>query len=179
MIQRAFTYLGYRYAKFQFRADVDAVQPLTDFFHTAKSMLVILPVGYEDALIAGTILRDVLKQRRSLHLTVIHNSTRETPLSELPRCEVVRLNPEDINRFSLPKKSIVQRLAAQHYDVAVNLNLDFILHTAYICKASRASVRVGCTHLASDVFYNVQVNLTTPASPHVLFKRFAECMAMF
>jgi hypothetical protein len=102
MIQRAFTYLGYRYAKFQFRADVDAVQPLTDFFHTAKSMLVILPVGYEEALIAGTILRDVLKLRRSLHLAVITTARRNSP-GELSRCEVVRLNPEDINRFFLPK----------------------------------------------------------------------------
>jgi hypothetical protein len=179
MMQRAFTYLGYRYAKYQFRADEDDVRDLTDFFRTAKSMLVILPVGYEEALIAGTILRDALKQHRNLQLTVIHNSTRETPLSELARCEVLRLNPGDINRFSLPKKPIMKRLADHKYDVAVNLNLDFILHTAYICKASRASVRVGCTHLASDVFYNVQVNLTTPASPHVLFKKFAECMAMF
>ena len=179
MIQRAFTFLGYQYAKYKFRGDVDEVRPMTDFFQTAKSMLVILPVGYEEALIAGTIVRDLLKQRRNLQLTVIHNSTRETPLSELSRCKVVRLNPEDISRFSLPRKSIIKSLAREKYDVAVNLNLDFILHTAYICKASRASVRVGCTHLASDVFYNVQVNLAKPASPHVLFKRFADCMAMF
>ena len=179
MIQRAFTYLGYRFAKFQFRSDVEVVQPMTNFFQTAKSMLVVLPVGYENALIAGTIMRDALKQHRGLTLTVIHNSTRETPLSELSRCEVVRMNPDDISRFSLPKKSLMQRLFRHPYDLAVNLNLDFILHTAYICKASRASVRVGCTHEAADVFYNVQLNLMKPASPHVMYKRFAECMAMF
>lgn len=179
MIQRAFTYLGYRYAKFQFRSDVDVVQPLTEFFKKAKNMLVILPVGYEDAVVAGAIMRDALKRLPGLSLTVINNSTRETPLSELSRCEVVRMNSEDVSRFSLPKKPLMQRLFARQYDVAVNLNLDFILHTAYICKASRAKIRVGCSHEAADVFYNVQLNLQPTSSPQVMYKKFAEYMLMF
>lgn len=179
MIERALTYLGFRYAKLQFRAETDTIQPLTEFFQKAQSVLVILPVGYEDAVLAGSILRDVLRGRHISHLTVINNSTRGTPLSELPRCEVVRFNRDDINRFSLPKQPLMQRILSRQYDVAVDMNLDFILHTAYICKASRAKVRVGCAHSAADLFYNVQVNLKRPNSPQALYRKFAEYVAMF
>ena len=89
------------------------------------------------------------------------------------------MNPEDIGRLSLPRKNLLQRLVNRQYDVAINLNLDFILHTAYICKASRANVRVGCSHEAADVFYNVQIHLATAASAQMMYKRFADCVAMF
>lgn len=179
MLERALTYIGFQFAKFQFRSDIDTVQPLTEFIQQADKMLVILPVGYEDAVLAGTCMREVLRRRHISHLTVINNSTRRTPLSDLPRCEIVRFNPDDINRFSLPRKPLMQRIFNRDYDVAVDMNLDFILHTAYICKASRAKVRVGCAHTAADIFYNVQVNLNRPNSSQALYRKFAEYVAMF
>jgi len=179
MIQRAFTYLGYKYARFQFRKDVDEVLPFTDFFRNARSMLVILPVGYEDAMIAGSLLRDALRGNPLLRVTVVHNSTRETPLGDLPRSEVVRMNPDDLTRFSLPRKPLLQRLLQRQFDVAIDLNLDFILHTAYICKASRAKVRVGRSHEGIDCFYNVQLNFVDAGQPQATYRKFIESIAMF
>jgi hypothetical protein len=179
MFEKAMTYFGYRFAKFQFRSDVDAVQPMTEFFRNAKSVLVVLPVGYEHAIIAGDALRNVCKHLKHLQLTVINNSTRETSLSEFAKCEVVRLNPEDLNSFSLPKKQVMQRIFSREYDVAIDLNLDFVLHSAYICKASRAKVRVGSAHAVADQFYNVQLKLRESGSPQEFYRKFAACMAMF
>ena len=71
------------------------------------------------------------------------------------------------------------RIFNREYDVAMDLNLDFVLHTAYICKASRARVRVGYSHSAADLFYNVQLNFDRNSSPQVLYKKFASCLAMF
>jgi ADP-heptose:LPS heptosyltransferase len=179
MFERALALVGYQFAKFQFRNEFDTVQPMTDFFSGAKNVLIALPVGYEEAIVASNALRAFRSRWLHLHLTVIHNSTRATSLIDFPKCEVVRIDPPEINKFSLPTKSLLQRIITRQYDVALDMNLDFVLHTAYICKASRAKVRVGFAHQASDVFFNVQLNLRRHGSPQSLYEKFASCLAMF
>jgi ADP-heptose:LPS heptosyltransferase len=103
-----------------------------------------------------------------------------TSLVDFPRHEVIRLEPTDVNRFFLPTKSLLQRLLQKEYDVAIDLNLDFVLHSAYICKATRARVRVGFAHhLYSELFFNVLFNLNTERTPKTTFEKFASCLSMF
>ncbi|MBI5020112.1 MAG: hypothetical protein HZB59_01615 [Ignavibacteriales bacterium] len=179
MFEHALAYVGLQFAKFQFRNDFDQPQPLTDFLRGAGNVLITLPVGYEDAIIAGNALRSFRERMKNIHITVVHNSTRETALANFPRCEIIRLDPPDINRFSLPTKTILQRIFKREYDVAIDLNLDFALHTAYICKASRAKIRVGFAGPVSDTFYNIILNLNKERTPQALYEKFAECLAMF
>jgi len=166
-------------ARLKFRSDRDAVQPFTGFLREAHNVLITLPTGYDNSVLAGTAIRAYRERLAHLHLTVVHNSTRATPLSEFPRSEVVRLDATDINRFSLPTHQLLKRIMTRQFDVAVDLNLDFVLHTAYICKASGARVRVGFKHSAADMFYNVQLNMNAQRSPQALYENFAACLAMF
>src|ERR1700741_895226 len=123
MFEPAMAYLGLQLAKFQFRSDVDQVQSMTDFLRSAKHVLITLPTEYENAVLASNALRDVRARRANLHLTVIHTSTRTTSLADFPNCEVIRIDPEDIGRFFLPKRLFLQRVLHRQYDVAVDLNL--------------------------------------------------------
>lgn len=179
MFDRLLLNLGFMFARLQFLTDVDRVQPLTEFIRGAKNVLILLPAGYEDAVLASNALFEICRELGHVHLTVVHTSTRATSLAVYPKCEVLRMDRGDLNRFCLPTRSLMKRIFKREYDVAMDLNLDFVLHTAYICKASRARVRVGCSHAASDLFYNVQLNLSRPSSPRVLYQKYADCMAMF
>ena len=179
MLERFLASLGLLFAKFQFRSDIDTPQPLTQFFRNARSVLITLPVGYDEAIIAGDALRAFRDQLSHLHFTVVTNSTRATSLSYFQKCEIIRIDPQDVNRLSLPTTSLLHRVITRQYDVAIDLNLDFVLHTAYICKASRAKVRVGFAHDVSDVFFNVQFLLNMQRTPRVLYEKFAACLAMF
>jgi ADP-heptose:LPS heptosyltransferase len=180
MLENALAYIGLQFSKFQFRNDFDHVQPLTDFFRTARNVLVTLPVGYDDAVVASKALRDFRARWDKQHMVVVHTSTRSTSLADFPNCEVVRIDPNDINRFSLPRASLLQRIFKNDFDVAIDLNLDFVLHTAYICKASRAKVRVGFIRPPiADVFFNVQMNITHQRTQQALYDKFAACLAMF
>jgi len=179
MFENAFRYLGLGVARFQFRSDVDTVQPLTTFFTGARSVLIMLPAGYEEAIVAGDAIHAFRNRLIHLNLTVVHTSTRATSLSDFPHSEVIRIGPTDVNRLYLPTKELLQRIIRRDYDAAVDLNLDFVLHTAYICKASRAKVRVGFVHPWSDTFFNVQFNLDKGRTPQVVYEKFAACLAMF
>jgi hypothetical protein len=179
MFENAYKYLGLQYAKIQFKSDIDQVQMFTEFMTGAKSALIVLPVGYEEANIASNAIRAHRKRLSHLHLTVVHSGTRATSLVDFPKCEVIRTIPTDVNRFFLPSKPLLQRVLVRPYDVAVDMNLDFVLHTAYICKASRAKVRVGLARGASDVFFNVSLNLQPRRTPEEVYDAYANSLAMF
>src|ERR1051326_3894679 len=104
MLEEAFAFVGLQVAKLQFRTDLDVVQPMTEFLKDARNVLIVLPTGYDNSVLAGTAIRAYRDRLMHLHLTVVHNSTRATPLSEFPRSEVVRIHSPDINRFSLPTR---------------------------------------------------------------------------
>ena len=178
-LNRVRSYLGMQYTRFQFRSTIDEVQSFTEFFSTAQSVLIALPVGYDAANLASEALEQFRQRLSHLQLTVIHNSSRYTSLTEFPKCEVIRLNPLDINKFSLPSKPLLKRVLSREYDVAMDLNFEFVLHTAYICRASRAKVRIGFAHPHADLFYNVQLNTQSAQTPQAMYGRFAACLDMF
>lgn len=171
--------LGLIAARFVFRNETDTVQPMTNFFTGAKNVLVVLPVGYDDAIVAGEALRKFRDRIPDVHLTVVHNSTRHTSLIDFLHCEVIRIDPPDINWFFLPRQNLLGRIPKRAYDAALDLNLDFVLHSAYICKASGARVRVGFAHPAGDSFFNVQLQFAGPRTAQALFTKYAGVLGMF
>lgn len=180
MLERLYKYVGLQFARFQFRNEIDKMQQMTNFMGRAKNVLIALPMGYNEANIASDAIRATREQFKHVNLAVINNSTRMTSLVDFPKCEVIRLDPVDLNRFFLPTKSLLQRVLCREYDVAIDLNLDFVLHTAYICKATRAGVRVGfACHPYSEMFYNVLLNLNTSRTPKAIYENFAACLSMF
>lgn len=179
-LEKIYKYAGLQVARFQFRNEVDKVQMMTDFMTGAKNALITLPVGYEEAIIASDAIRATRSKFHHVHLTVINNGTRMTSLVDFPHCEVIRLDPTDLNRFFLPTRPLLQRILQKEFDVAIDLNLDFVLHTAYICKAARARVRMGFAHHPySDLFFNVLLNVNTDRTPKAIYEKFAACLSMF
>lgn len=180
MLERPLTLIGLQFARFQFRSDFDTPQELTKFFTGARNVLVILPRGYDNAIHAGNALYRYRKELEHLHLTIIHTGTRETNLSSFLNSRIIRISPSDINRLSLPRRALMQQIFTKEYDVALDLNLDFVLHSAYICRASRAKVRVGFQRSSlADQFFNVRVELEPRRAPQRLYENFAACLMMF
>ncbi|HLF15682.1 MAG TPA: hypothetical protein VI932_12430 [Bacteroidota bacterium] len=180
MLERTFSLVGLQFAKFQFRSDFDTPQNMTNFFTGAKNVLVAMPRGYDNAVHAGNALHKYRDALNHLHLTIIHTGTRETNLSSFLHSQIIRITPADINTFSLPTRGLMQRIFLREYDVALDLNLDFVLHSAYICKASRARVRVGFQRSPlADLFFNVKVELTERRAPQSMYEHFAACLMMF
>jgi hypothetical protein len=162
-----------------FKNDVDQAQSLTDFFTGAKRALVLMPVGAEEAAIAAAALNKTTEHLKSVRLTVLNTSSRAVTLGDYTKCEMLRIDPPDINRFFLPTKSLLSRVLKAPFDVAIDLNLDFVLHTAYICKASRANVRIGFARPGADNYYNVQLQFNEPRTPQAVYEKFAASLTMF
>lgn len=171
--------IGVLYSRWHFRTAKDSVQDLTGFLQRSKSFLVILPNGYEEAQIAGNTLKKLFDVLKDIDLTVVTSGIRGTVLSDKHHSHVVRLSETDINRLFLPRKNVLRRICNRSYDVALDMNLDFQLHAAYICKASRAPIRVGILCPPGEHFFNVHLNLRPSQSPQQMYSQFARCLEMF
>lgn len=179
MIDKVRTSIGLLYTRWHFRKDHDDQQQLTDFFRRAKSVLVVLPYSYDNAVVAQNTLKKISGFHKNSHFTIVTIGRRAASVTNGRRSEVIRLDADQVKAFFLPRKRVLQRVCARPYDVAVDLNLDFVLHAAYICKASRAPVRVCMTRHHAELFFNVQVSLDRTATPHLIYERFARCLGMF
>lgn len=169
--------LGTTIARLQFRRRGDTVVSFTDSFSKGKRGLVVLPLTPSPHSLQPVLefLRRTIGETR---LTVVAEEHDSSVATVLPRAEVVRISIAEINRLYLPTRPILQRITARQYDVAVDLNLDFLLPSGYICRASNARIRAGFLRPGADLFYNLQVQ-AVPGEGRSLYDRFASCLQMF
>lgn len=170
--------IGLWYARWRLRNQKDFRQDFTSFMREARSILVVLPMVYEEAAIAGQALKKLIDGRSDLHLTIVTTGVRATPLN-YGRADVIRIDDVDLTPLFLPRSTVLHRVVAHQYDLAVDLNLDFVLHAAYICKASRAPIRVGVRKNHGETFFNVELRVDRSGSPQLDYSKFIELLSMF
>jgi len=171
--------IGLQFARFHFRRFPETVISFTDAISEAHDALLIMPLGNMQ-LLPTVIVIDVLKKRfREENITIVTGDGGHEVMRLLPHSPVVRILPTEITSFFLPRKDLVQRVNRRTYDVAIDLNLDLLLPSAYICKESRARVRVGFAGKQADTFYNLQIKQDPALSKQLVFDRLAKCLEMF
>ncbi|MDP2209354.1 MAG: hypothetical protein Q8K98_11400 [Bacteroidota bacterium] len=179
MFEHTLEYIGLQYTKFLHRKEKDTSQELTDFLTRSRSILIVLPVDYEDAQAAGNAFRTIRDTLENKEITIVTEGIRSTSLSELPKSKVIRISASHINKFFLPRQHFLERIRQAHFDVTIDLNLDFVLYAAYICKATDAKYRIGLADRAADTFYNVQFNFNKSQPASYIYQQFVQYLKMF
>jgi hypothetical protein len=171
--------IGFRAARFHFRKEPDEVISFTGSLTAADRVLLIMPLE-GGALFPVAPVIAVMKHRlaeENITIVTLEHSTEA--LTALPRSQIIRILPKEINLWFLPRRGFVDRLHRRTYDAAIDLNLDFNLPSGYICKESKARVRVGFAGNRADAFYNLQIQVNPAPSRTVLYERMAQCLQMF
>jgi ADP-heptose:LPS heptosyltransferase len=171
--------IGMQAARFHFRAAQETVISFSHSISTSDRLLVIMPLGQsagEGQTRVLTFLRDHFYEP---DITVIAPAGG-TPVERiLPRCRVLLVGPEDVTGFFLPRRSFLARVTERTYDLALDLNLDFMIPSAYICKESNARVRTGFSAHHADTFFNFQVRLEPASRREHAYDRLVQCLEMF
>lgn len=167
--------LGYQLARLQFRSKRDAPMTFTASLSGSKRILLVLPLTPVKDSPAPVL--DLLRTRYGEeHCTIVAEALDNGITALMPRSEIVRISAQDLTKLYHPPAGLLMHLGRRQYDAAIDLNLDFLLPSAYICKASGARVRVGFTRPAADLFFNLQVQ---PGTGPGLYQRLAACLMMF
>jgi hypothetical protein len=177
MFESARRSIGYQLARFTFRSKRDESMTFTGSLAASKQILLVLPfVPTQHS--TGPVIELLRSRYGEDHITVVANALDNGITALMPHSEILRISAQQITRFFHPPAALLQRISGKKFDAAIDLNLDFLLPSGYICKASGARVRVGFARPGADLFYNMQVQ-TGGTNGSGIYERLATCLKMF
>lgn len=171
--------IGAGLARMKFRKVQDPVISFSGVVSTARTVLVILPLDKRELLSAFQLIELLKKTFKEEHITVIGDERGQEIKRLMPRSHFILVRQTDVSTFFHPRKEFLAQLKSRAYDVAIDLNLDLVLPSAYICRESNARVRVGFAGPRADYFYNFQIQPDPTQSRSSIYDRVAKCLEMF
>lgn len=169
---------GLAYSRFHFRRQKDGATRFSSALSRSRRALVILP----ERPVAAQDLSEILSYlSRRFSADAIVYVVREDLSTTLPpeiSKQVSTYAFEDLTSFFTPRATLLRRLKSSTFDVAFDLNRDFFLPSAFLCKASSAAIRVSFTKDHADAFYNLQVRTHGSTSQNA-YAHLLKCLDMF
>jgi ADP-heptose:LPS heptosyltransferase len=171
--------LGFHVARFRLRKEPRDVVAFTIELSCAKRALLIMPLGGAEFLPTVLVIDMLRRKYGERNLTVVTDRQGIEVHRALPHSTFIHLLNTDLNALYLPHRNVLHQITQNSYDVAIDLNLDLILPSGYICRASAATVRIGFVRKHADVFYNFQIRPDSTLSRKLVYDRLAKCLQMF
>ena len=153
--------------------------PVERVLPRCRVVLVVMPLRFAQEDGQTHVLTFLREHFYEPDITVIAPSGGTPVVRVLPRCRVLHLGRRDVNAFFLPRRAFLAGLAERSYDLAIDLNLDFMIPSAYICKETNARVRTGFSALHADTFFNFQIRLEPGSQRPHAYDRLVRCLQMF
>jgi len=171
--------VGMRLARFHFRSSREQVISFGHSIATSDRVLVVMPLTATEEKGQARVLTFLREHFYEPDITVVAPGEGTPVERSLPRCRVVRIGAGDISAFFLPRRTFLAAVGERTYDLAIDLNLDFLMPSAYICKESNARVRTGFAAPGADAFFNFQVRLEEGKEGTHAYDRLLQCLQMF
>jgi ADP-heptose:LPS heptosyltransferase len=172
-------WLGMQTARYRFRAVRDPILAFRSAFSAARSALIVLPFDGEPApqlLDLAEALKTRFPQDR---ITIIAAEHQYDIGRLLPRSQVVRVPGRDLTSLFLPRADMTAAVTARQYDLAIDLNLDFVMPSGYICRVSGARIRMGYARAGAEHFFNFIIKRKPGMGRERAYHRLAEFLREF
>lgn len=169
--------VGLIYSRMHFRHNRDKVMNFTGALTRSRRALVIFPESTLDGESASTFIRYLLRKFSSEGMMVIIRDDQLFAMASATPLKTITYSVNDINNWFVPRRELLQRMESNNFDVALDLNLNLSLTSAFLCKASNAPLRISFAKENGDQFYNFQVK--TKGNNKYSYRSFLKCLDMF
>jgi hypothetical protein len=169
---------GYLLSRYRF-PDARKLISFSHALSASRSMMLILPFESSELKPISAFITLVKRMFNDEHIVIVATDHAVEVMRVLPRSRILLCRPEDVNMFFLPRKEFRKQIVARTPDVTIDLNLDFLLPSAYICRASGSQFRIGFEREHSELFYNFQVRPDRTLSRKMIYDRLANCLQRF
>lgn len=172
--------VGLLYSRFHFRKISDPVIRFTEAVTHARRALVLLPEATKDISSVQWILRSLAERFANGGLTIVVRSDQASWVrKEQSRFQILSYSEKEVSPWFIPRQELLGKVKRSTFDVAFDLNMEFALTSAFLCRESKAPLRVSFTKLHADEFYNFQVNSRATNSLAVAYRNMVRCLDMF
>ncbi len=171
--------IGMWLAGMRFRKAKESVISFASAVSGAQRALVIMPLDRRELLSAMNVIEMLKRKFNEENITVLGDERGVETIRLMPKSHFVQIKEADVNAFYHPRPGFLSLIKDKKFDLAIDLNLDLVLPSAYICRESNATVRVGFKGPSSDTFYNFQIQPDPTQSRKDIYDRAAKCLHMF
>ncbi len=179
MFERLRMNIGTKLAGRKFRSEHDPVISFADAISGSKRVLVVMPLDKQNLSSALSFIEMLKHKLNEENITVIADEHGLETIRLMPKSHFVHIKEADVNAFYHPRPEFTARMNGRKFDLAIDLNLDLVLPSAYICRESNARIRVGFKGPNSDTFFNFQIQPDPSLSRKSIYDRVARCLHMF
>jgi hypothetical protein len=170
---------GHLAAQYQLRRSKDRIVDFSSTVTSAKTVMIVLPFGDNDPHSFRSITDLLIERFEGQYITVVSSDHAVDMMRLLPRSTIIHYRPDELNMFHLPRKQLGERIVNRSIDLAIDLNLDFLLPPAYICKASGAKIRVGFHRQYAEHYFNFLVRPDLTLARKLIYSRLAHFLKKF
>jgi hypothetical protein len=171
--------IGLQYTRFHFRKRRDPVFRFTEAVDRARKALVLLPETSIDSESMQSVMKYFNRRFGSGTVMVIAREDLAGSLKTSFNGKTITYSPQEINRWHIPRGELLRKLKTSTFDIALDLNVNFALPSAFICRESNAPLRVGFAKPNGDHFYNFVVQTRMTTNTPVAYKNLLKCLDMF
>lgn len=179
MIETLRMKIGIMLARMKYRHAERPVMSFAAALSGAHRALVVMPLDKRE-LVSSLLVIEMLKRKFSEErITFIGDEHGLEAIRIMPKSHFVQIREGDVNRVYHPRPEFLARIGDKKFDLAIDLNLDLVLPSAYICRESHAPIRIGFVGPQADAFYNFQIQADASRPRKELYDRVARCLHMF
>ncbi len=171
--------IGLGYARFHFRKLHDPVVRFTESVERARKALVILPETVTDSESLQSVLKYLGRRFGSGSLLIVSREDLSSSLKSGIAGKTITYAPQEINRWYIPRGGLLRKLKSSTFDIALDLNVNLALPSAFLCRESNAPLRVGFGKPNGDHFYNFVVQTRVTTNAPAAYKNLLKCLDMF
>ena len=170
---------GHLISQYRFRKSRQRVISFSGKFARARSAMVILPFENNEADQYHAVTSFLIDRFNGQDITIVSADHAVEVMRLLPRSTIIHFRRDELNPVFLPRKELHDRLLARAADVTIDLNLDFLLPSAYICRATGAGIRIGFSRRFAEPYYNLLVRPDPTLSRTMVYDRLAQFLRKF
>ncbi len=171
--------IGISLTRLFFRKKEDKVVVFSNIFSRAQTAVVILPDNPEYRNFIMPVLSMLQNKFPGTKLTLVVNEHFRNLATTFVRSTVVTIRNDQLNFFFLPKKSEIDRLLKQKFDMLLDLNISHYPMAAYLCRGVNAPLKVGFMKEHADSYYNFQYNSGANRNIRSRYEQLFRTLSMF
>jgi len=125
----------------------------------SSGILICMPEDEKEFRIARYVFKSVFAAEVSNRVTIILTENNSNSFQQETNARKIVLKKSDIGFWKIPKSKWIIDQGFSEYDLTVDLNTNFCLYSAYLCKKLGNGLLIGFSWNNSDEFYNVVLEM--------------------
>ena len=118
-----------------------------------------MPEDEKQFRIARYVFKSVFAAEVSNRVTIILTEKNANSFQQETNARKIVLKKSDIGFWKIPKSGWINDQGFSKYDLTVDLNTNFCLYSAYLCKKLGNRLLIGFASDKSDYFYNLVLEM--------------------